>query len=177
VDECTTLVTGTKRALQGAVATARALVFEMGSTTPWLVAKYQDLRYVITDRVVSGAPVWAAEDGEQFMYRARNGQMLIGIEANCAAGEAVGWIYNNVRNPEVLAPTQLLSNKWMSCQSTTLGPQFTSAPARYPGGPEGAEGAWVNIPNMRINVWHGLDDAEPAMAAALQHLAALTGNV
>jgi len=36
-------------------------VFEMGSTTPWLVDQFQDLRYVITDRVINGAPVWAAE--------------------------------------------------------------------------------------------------------------------
>jgi hypothetical protein len=50
-----------RRALETAVLTARALVFEMGSTTPWLVDQFQDLRYVITDRVINGAPVWAAE--------------------------------------------------------------------------------------------------------------------
>jgi hypothetical protein len=55
---------GTKRALQTAVATARSLVFEMGSTTPWLTDEFQDARYVITDRVVNGAPVWAAENGK-----------------------------------------------------------------------------------------------------------------
>jgi hypothetical protein len=43
---------GTAPALQTAVATARALTFEMGSTTPWLSEEFQDARFVITDRVV-----------------------------------------------------------------------------------------------------------------------------
>jgi hypothetical protein len=51
-------VDGTKRALETAVAQARALVFEMGSTTPFLAEKFQDLRWVITDRVVNGSPVF-----------------------------------------------------------------------------------------------------------------------
>jgi len=172
-------VAGTKKALQTAVATARALVFEMGSTTPWLIAEFQDMRYVITDRVVNGAPVWAAEGGEWFMYRSGVGAMLISNEENCAAGTIAGAILHTVVNPDVLAPTQLLSNKWRSFESATLGPQFTSAPARYPstaGGPGVVAGVWVDVPDMRVTAVHGLDDAEPAMAAALQQLAVLPGD-
>ena len=171
-------VAGTMGALRSSVAAARALVFEMGSTNPWLTDEFHDLRYVITDRVVNGAPVWAAEGGDCFMYRAGNGQMLIGSEASCAAGNAVGCIYNTVQSPDVLSPTQLLSNNWMSNQYATLGPQFASA-AQVSSDPEHIEtemGVWVKVPDMRVTAVHGLDDAEPAMAAALRHLAALTGD-
>ena len=54
---------GTARALRTAVAVNRALVFVMGSTTPFLDGKFQDSRWVITDRIVNGSPVWAAEVG------------------------------------------------------------------------------------------------------------------
>jgi hypothetical protein len=166
---------GTKRALQTAVAQARVLVFEMGNTTPWLTAEFQDLRYVITDRVVSGSPVWAAEDGEHFMFRAAYGKMLVSNEASCAAGQqAGGWISSGVENPDVLAPTQVLSNKWRSVTYATLGPQFTSAP-KYDSG-AGVRAVWVNVPDMRVTAVHGLDDAEPAMAAALRQLAALPND-
>jgi hypothetical protein len=153
-------------ALQTAVATARALVFRMGSTTPWLTEVFQDLRYVITGRVVSGAPVWAAEDGEHFMYRDGHGEMWISDEEDCAAGKPCGVIHNTVRSPDVLAPTQLLSNKWKSFEYATLGPQYTSV------GGTGSN-AWVRVPSMRVTAVHGLDDEEPAMAAALRQLAAL----
>jgi len=69
---------------------------------------------------------------------------------------------------------QLLSNKWMSSVYATLGPQFTSAP-QYASG-AGVQATWVTVPDMRVTAVHGLDDAEPAMAAALRHLAALTGD-
>jgi len=167
-------VTGTMRALQTAVAQARALVYEMGSTTPWLNEQFQDLRYVITDRVVNGAPVWAAEGGEWFMYRTGTGTMYVSSEANCAAGRQTGWISNTVQNPDVQAPTQLLSNEWESEESATLGPQFTSAP-KYASDDADDPASWVDVPDMRVTAVHGLDDAEPAMAAALRQLAALTG--
>ena len=170
---------GTKFALQSAVAMARALVFEMGSTSPWLTAEYQDAQYVITDHVGNGAPVWAAEDREQFMFRAEGGNMMISNEDDCTAGRATGVMCNTVKNPDVLAPTQLLSNTWQSLKCATLGPQFTSA-RHYPSAPEweGTEFAcsWVGVPDMRISAVHGLDDAKPAMAAALRQLAALTDN-
>ena len=166
-------VAGTKRALQRAVAQARALVFEMGSTTPWLTAEYQNARYVITDRVVNNAPVWAAEDGEVFMYRAGNGTTQISNESNCAAGRPAGVIFTPMKSTYVRAPTQLRSDEWMSHKCATLGPQHTSAPQseRSPAGVR----VWVDVPDMRITAVHGLDDAEPAMAAALRQLAALTG--
>ena len=160
-------VIGTKRALQTRVAMARALVFEMGSTTPWLTAEFQDLRYVITDHVVNSAPVWATEDGKSCMWRYADGMTMISDEANCAADEAAVCLYSIWPSPDVLAPTQLRSNKWQSDETATLGPQYTSA-----GGTE--EDPWVDVPDMRVTAVHGLDDAEPAMAAALRQLAALT---
>ena len=156
---------GTELVLRAAVATARALVFEMGSTTPWLNDQFQDLRYAIVDRVVNGSPVWAAEEGEWFMYRTGAGEMEISDEEDCAAGNSNGVLYNTVESPDVLAPTQLLSSKWRSAEAVTLGPQFTSA-----GGTE--DNCWVDVPGMRVTAVHGLDDAEPAMAAALRQLAA-----
>jgi len=157
----------TKRALETAVATARALVFEMGSTTPWLTEAFQDLRYVITDRVVNGSPVWAVEGGKNFMYRVGDGTMMIGTEAACAVGRLRGSIHNTVHSPDVVAPTQLPSNKWRSSKLATLGPQFAAA-----GGTD--ENRWVDVPDMRVTAVHGLDDDEPAKAAALRQVAALT---
>ena len=60
---------GTERELRTAVAVNRVLVFVMGSTTPFFTDNLQDSRWVITDRVVNGSPVWAAEGGKWFMYR------------------------------------------------------------------------------------------------------------
>jgi hypothetical protein len=160
---------GTIPALQSAVATARELVFEMGSTTPWLTAEFQDARYVITDRVVNDAPVWAAEDGEWFMYSDVDGKMSIGLEAQCAAGEAVDVLFNFLQSPDVLVPTQLLSNEWLSGKLLTLEPQYTSA-----GGT--TQDPWVDVPDMRVTAVHGLDDAEPAMAAALRQFAPLIAD-
>jgi hypothetical protein len=72
-------VDGTRRALETAVAQARALVFEMGSTTPFLTEEFQNLRWVIMDRVVNGSPVWAAVDGKQFMYRNSKQAMMVSV--------------------------------------------------------------------------------------------------
>ena len=154
------------------MAAARALVFEMGSTTPWLTAEFQDLRYVITDHVVRGAPVWAAADGVWLMYRAGNGTMTISDEANYTAGRGAGVMYNTVESPDVMAPTQLPSNQWKSNKHTTRGPQYTSAPKHTSN--TGHQPVWSAVPEMRVTAVHGLDDAEPAMAAALRHLAALS---
>jgi hypothetical protein len=49
------------------VAQACVLVFDLGSTTPFLKDEIQDLRFVITDRVVNDEPVWAAMGGVLFM--------------------------------------------------------------------------------------------------------------
>jgi hypothetical protein len=162
-------VTGTVRALRSAVSSARALVSEMGSTTPWLTDTFQDARYVITDRVVNGLPVWADEDGEGFMYHSVNGQMYISDDQDCAAGDACGWMKHSAVNLEGLAPTQLPLDEWQSAKDATLAPQFTSA-----GGTD--EDPWVLVPDMRVTAVHGLDDGNPAMAAALRQLAALTAT-
>jgi len=161
-------VVGTFDALETAVSQARVLVFEMGSTTPWLTDEFQDLRYVITDRVVNDSPVWAAEGGEWFMYRDGMDDMTVGNETNCAGGECIMGLYHNSgRGSDVMSPTQLPSNDWRSNKETTLVPQFTSAA----GGDE--DTMFVGVPDMLVTVVHGLDDAAPAMAAALRQLAAL----
>ena len=163
-------VAGTEHALRSAVSQAQELVVKIGSTNPWLTDQCQDVRYAITDRVVNGAPAWAAENAGEFMYRANNRQMWIGDDANCLEGKAWGWVRNTARHPEVLAPTQLPLGKWQSHKDATLGPQFTSA-----GGTD--DKPWVKVPSMRVTAVHGLDDGHPAMAAALLQLAALTANV
>jgi len=155
-------VVGTKHAVQLAVAQARAIVFEMGSSTPWLTAEFQDLRYVITDRVVSGAPLWAAENGT-CMYLVAYGMISIGCEADLAADSIAGDIWNYVVDPGVLAPTLLPTHGWWSSHNATLKPQPTTADG-------------VPAFSMRVTTVHGLHDAEPAMAAALRQLAALTAH-
>jgi len=119
-------------------------------------------RYVITDRVVNGARVWAAEDGEWFVYRDGNGRMEISNKAGCAAGTTAGEIWSSPPNQDCLAPTQL--HNWWSGKRATLEQQYKSGASR-----------WVQVPGMRVTAVHGLDDAEPTMAAALRQLAALTG--
>ena len=161
-------VAGTDQALRVAVAQARELVVEMGSTTPWLTEEFQDARYAITDRVVNNTPVWAAENGELFMFRDDDGRMWIGREASCAAGKPQGSIFNAA--PAVFALIKQPANAWRSAKGLTLGPQFSSA-----GGT--AEKPWVWVPNMRVAAVHGLDDGHPAMAAALRQLAALREHI
>jgi hypothetical protein len=46
-----------KRALTAAAAQSRALVFDIGTTTPFLNDEFQDLRFVITERVVTELPL------------------------------------------------------------------------------------------------------------------------
>jgi hypothetical protein len=65
--------------------------YEMSSTyntSARLHDKFQNLRYVITERVVNNAPVWATEDGVHFMYRSGGGRMIVGGEESCAAGKS-----------------------------------------------------------------------------------------
>jgi hypothetical protein len=163
-------VDGTKRALKTAVAQARALVFEMGSTTPFLADKFQNLRWVITDRMVNGSPVWASAGGKYFMYRDSTRRMMVGVESCCAKGSDFGFMYNEKCTADVAAPTALPSDKWVSVSSATLASHHASA-RRLENTPPNSVWAWV--PEMRITAVHGLDDGEPAMAAALRQLAAL----
>ena len=163
-----TIISGTKAERQTAVDQARALVFDIGSTTPFLKDEFQDLRFVITDRVVNGSPVWAAVGGEWFMYRTINEFMSIGDESTAAAGTAIGHISNAtcLNGGTVTAPTKL-STTWVCNAYATLDLQYASAKHLT------SSPAWVYIPGMHITVVHGLDDANPTMAAALQQLAAL----
>jgi hypothetical protein len=164
---------GTRHALKTAVAQARGLVFEMGSTTTFLDERVQDLRWVITDRVVNGSPVWAAVDGVLFLYRNAQYKMTIGTESRCAAGSPTGIIVNLMRwTADVAAPTELPSDGWASSRCATLVPQYASA-THVRSRSTGIMSSWVRVPEMRITAVHGLDDDEPAMAAALRQLAAL----
>jgi hypothetical protein len=61
----------------------------------------------------------------------------------------------------------LPSDKWLSRSSVTLELKYASAERLTPGSP------WAKVPSMRIAAVHGLDDDDPAMAAALRQLAAL----
>jgi hypothetical protein len=159
---------GTKHELQTAVAQVRALVFEIGSTTPFLKDEYQDLRLVITGRVVNSSPVWAAVGGKWFMYRNANNRMMISNEVHCAEGRDEGIMYNTLVIADgAVAPTDLPSDKWLSTMGATLEVQHASAERFRPGEP------WVRVPNVHITMVHGLDDGDPSMAAALRHLAAL----
>ena len=154
--------TGTKRDIQTAVAQARALVFTIGSTTPFLSEEFQDLRFVITDRVVNGSPVWAAVDGKRVMFRdGSDGFMMIGEAYDFSRGQ----MYNDENSEHVLAPTELLSDNWFSLSVATLEAQYAST--KLP------PSHWARVPEMRITVVHGLNDDDPAMAAALRTLASL----
>ena len=167
----TACLVNSKRDIQTAVAQARTLVFEMGSTTPFLNEKFQDLRWVITDRVINGSPVWAAVGDEWFMYRGVNGKMSVGNETLIAKGLAMSFIFNTEQSWVAVAPTELPSDKWVSYKSATLAPQYASA-ERMPN--SSGELVWALVPEMRITAVHGLDDDDPTMATALRQLAALS---
>jgi hypothetical protein len=161
---------GTERALKTAADQSRVLVFEMGSTTPFLREEFQDSRWVITDRVINGSPVWAAEGGKWFMYRGVDNTMMISLESHCAEGSNMGCMYNTEETADVVAPTELPSDKWVSSGFGTLATQYASAEHL----PEASgEMTWAPIPEMRITAVHGLNNDDPAMAEALGKLAAL----
>ena len=157
---------GTKVELQTAVAQTCGLVFEMWSTTPFLTDEFQDLRWAITDRVVNGSPVWAAEGGELFMYCDVTNAMIIGDEANCAEGVR-GFMSNWQETEIVTAPTALPSDGWFSIPHAKLPSMYTSAYRLSHGN------SWACVPDMRITVVHGLNDDDPTMTAVLRQLAAL----
>jgi hypothetical protein len=57
------------------------------------------MRFVITDRVVNGSPVWAAMGGELFMYKALysdigGGMTTVGSKNDCVEGSSSGHIHN-----------------------------------------------------------------------------------
>jgi hypothetical protein len=164
---------GTNHELQTAVAQARVLVFEIGSTTPFLTDEFQDLRFVISDRVVNGSPVWAASSGisELFMFhsvRAGTSKMVVGDAAGCVEGGGSHFISNLTRTGDTgAAPTDLPIDNWTSATRATLGPEYAAAERPKPG----YFTAWV--PAMRITVVHGLCDGDPTLAAALRQLVAL----
>ena len=188
------LIKGTKIALLEALAQARALVFEMGSTTPFLRERYQNVRYAITDRVEEGSPVWAA-DGENFMFRGHieddqyhfYGPMPPGyatcfgdLEERChkrphvytnTVDKPFGDICNVMQLGDVFAPTEVSPTSWCSYSDVTLTSKIQSATPAFD---EPYVHHWLRVPEMRITVVHGLNDDSPAVAAALLQLAALT---
>jgi hypothetical protein len=169
-------LTGKKRDIQTAMAQVRVLVFDMGSTTPFLTEEFQDVRWVITDRVVNSSPVWAAAAGSgggnigMYLHRNTIGNMMVSKDARC--GNDKGFLQNMFFDDDAMAPTEQPPDKWASHRNATLASQFASAtptPSSSPPAPK----KWVWVPAMRITAVHGLADDEPAMAAALQQLAAL----
>jgi hypothetical protein len=162
---------GTKRVLKTALAQARALVFK--TKTSFLKKKYQALRWVVTDRVKNGSPVWTApvEGGELFMYRSTRKRMTVGSESQYAAGCAFGDIFNDEKTDEVATPTDLPSDMWTSNARVTLPAQYALAEMLISHSSRSCDFACV--PKMYITTVYGLDDGEPAMAAALRQLAAL----
>jgi hypothetical protein len=101
------------------------------------------------------------------MFRDETDWMMIGDESACAEGRSAGIIYNEKESSVVLAPTELPSDEWLSTAASTLEPQFASAER------VSSEREWAPAPSMRITAVHGLDDDDPAMAAALRQLNAL----
>jgi hypothetical protein len=158
-------LTGKHREQQTAVDQACALVFEIRSTTPFVTDEFQDLRFVITDRVVNRSPVWAAVGGKHFMYRDVSNRMSVSNKQNCAEGKRKGPLFNKQKFDHIVAPTELPPDKWMSSCSSTLESQYASA-KRSPGS------TYTYVPEMRITVVHGLDEGNPEMVLALQQLAA-----
>jgi hypothetical protein len=164
---------GTQPELRTAVAQARELVFEIGSTTPFLTDEFQDLRFVITDRMVNGSPVWAAssEIRDFFMFngvdKAYASGIGIGNKSHCDEGGDNCFIYNATQIGNTgAAPTDLPLDQWFSGASVTLAPEYASAERPFP------TSTWVHAP-MRITVVHGLVDGDLTMAAALRQLATL----
>ena len=81
---------GTTAALQTAVAQVRTLIFTMGDTTPFLDECIQDMRFVITDCIVNGSPVWVAEGNDDTskkygMYRSDTRHMIVTNETDITA--------------------------------------------------------------------------------------------
>mmetsp|Transcript_26162 Transcript_26162/g.65501 ORF Transcript_26162/g.65501 Transcript_26162/m.65501 type:complete len:187 (+) Transcript_26162:688-1248(+) len=164
---------GTKAELQTAVAQASTLMFEFGSTTPFLNDKFQDLRFVVTDRELRGSPVWAAVGGELFMYRMQppEGWISIGDAAECEKG-VIGSMCSmgsslmaTAGAAAVLAPIDLSPTRWVCERQATMEAQYATAKPYISG--------CVYAPTIRITAVHGLDGDDPAMVAALRQLAAL----
>ena len=68
---------GTEHELRTAAAQTRVLVFDMGSTTPFLALRFQDLQLAITDLDIHGSPVWEDVNSKLCMYRNTHGDMWI----------------------------------------------------------------------------------------------------
>ena len=116
--------------------------------------------------MVNGSPVWAAVGGEMFVYRDIRWLHAYWRRGSRCRGHC--WSHINVPSNEgaVIAPTKL-SSTWVCNVYATLDLQYTSARRLVP------NASWVDIPEMRITVVHGLDDDNPTMAAAHKQLAAL----
>ena len=71
-----------------------------------------------------------------FIYRDVNDGMLISDESDCAEGRTIGYIYNRKKTADVVTPTELPSDKWVSRAYATLATQYASAKP-FPTQPEG----------------------------------------
>jgi len=148
------------------------LVFEFGSTSeaPFLFERFETLRFIITNRILNGSPVWAAVvsiDDSACIYNSSNSHMMISDEEyNCVEGGSTGIIFNTDRclTEHVVAPIELPSNEWVSSYSAMLDSQYATIERIIPGS------QWTLIPDMRITALHGLDDSDPTIARALRQL-------
>jgi hypothetical protein len=125
------------------------------------------LQWVITDRVVNGSPVWAAEGSTLFMYRSVRDVTAISGDEDCATGRDNCYMLNEQKTAAATAPTALPSDGWVSNKRATLVSMYRSGDRSCPRCP------WVRVPSMRIAVMHGLSDDDATMAVALRQLAAL----
>jgi hypothetical protein len=85
-----TCCVGTAVESQTTMAHARVLSFDVMSTTPFFAHEFQNLRFVITDRVINNSPVWAEVGGVWFMYRNLDAFMMIGGDPIYAKGRT--WV-------------------------------------------------------------------------------------
>ena len=95
---------------------------------------------------------------------------MVSDESDCAEGSDFGFMYSAKKTVDVAAPTELPLDKWVSNPVATLASHHASARRL---GDTPTLSVWACVPEMRITTVHGLDDGEPAMAAALRQLAAL----
>jgi hypothetical protein len=90
------------------------------------------MRFVITDRVVNGSPVWAAVGSEGIkygMFRSAGAGMVVATDADITDDSTSEFLQNmGGETADVMAPTELLSLQWTSFHSATLASQFASAP-------------------------------------------------
>jgi hypothetical protein len=136
--------------------------------------------------------VWAAEDGEHFLYHSilTNGrihQMCVDDDEQCALGSACGQMYSFIAQPDdpsappFYAPTEVSTASWytfidpaaLESVRQEFVPDIVLTEGELDDDGFLEDNPMVAVPEVYVTVLHGLDDSHPAMVAALQHLARL----